>query len=160
MTHQAANTRLSPAVSRGLFTRFVLMDDTIGSETKPKKLSAYECPDCGDLYEDKYDAQTCCSPIKVEAYQCSVCSDIHRSEKRAVSCCPAQDPAMLATCPICATAFGQFGDAADPAMLFEAASCCMTIDLDVATRWSLAYAVRNGSSWIEAIHKFTTGVSA
>ena len=43
----------------------------------------YQCPDCGDLHDDNYDAEQCC-PVHIhELYICPICDEDHMTEKEA-----------------------------------------------------------------------------
>ena len=47
----------------------------------------YQCPDCGDLHDDNYDAEMCC-PVEVhKLYICPICDEGHMTEQEAIKCC-------------------------------------------------------------------------
>jgi transcription elongation factor Elf1 len=60
---------------------------------RPKKATWYECPDCGEKYEDEEDAQLC-HPKEVEeikGYVCGECGLFHECKEDAKNCCIEDD---------------------------------------------------------------------
>ena len=56
---------------------------------KTKKITAYECPECGELHEHQYDAEECCprDVNEMKAYQCIECGYIYEDKEDAEECC-------------------------------------------------------------------------
>lgn len=48
-----------------------------------EKIDAYECPQCGELYESSWDAEHCCETQTRSAYKCSICGDIFKKKDAA-----------------------------------------------------------------------------
>lgn len=79
------------------------------------------------------------SATAVMYYECDECGEHYDSEKEAQDCCAEPTPEC---CPVC------LSEAASPR---DAADCCLWKDLDAATRWRMADAVENGSTWAEQL---------
>lgn len=110
------------AAQRGLYFEYV---PPVLTKARPfaKRVSAYECPDCGDLHRYEMDAEECCEASMREPLT-------------------AHGPEMNCKCPVCATpAFDNF----------DASDCCLWKDLDQPTRWKMAEAVDAGSTWAEQL---------
>jgi predicted RNA-binding Zn-ribbon protein involved in translation (DUF1610 family) len=51
-----------------------------------KNVTAWECPTCGALYLDSWEAEKCCPADYMSAYQCDVCGTIYATRRRALAC--------------------------------------------------------------------------
>ena len=51
-----------------------------------KKIIAFRCSVCGELFERQRQAQACCLPLTVEAFLCS-CGAVFYNELAAAVCC-------------------------------------------------------------------------
>ena len=49
----------------------------------------YRCPSCESIYEEEYDAETCCPRMveKIVAWKCFDCDEIYDNEDSARRCC-------------------------------------------------------------------------
>jgi hypothetical protein len=56
---------------------------------KIKKIKAYMCPYCDDLYDNDCEAEDCCkqSIEQIDAYQCGECDSVFEDKDEAKSCC-------------------------------------------------------------------------
>jgi hypothetical protein len=55
---------------------------------KAKKVVAYECPECGSLYEEENDARDCCYSIEpLDAWECGECFSLYTDKDEAKECC-------------------------------------------------------------------------
>lgn len=62
-----------------------------------QKIDAYECPTCGELYDDPFDASHCCDIETTIAYKCS-CGKIFLRREKAVECENRHQPVVCASC--------------------------------------------------------------
>ena len=54
-----------------------------------KKKTKYKCLNCGNTFDERFDAEDCCIP-KIEEFEVYVCPDCkmeHDTEKEASACC-------------------------------------------------------------------------
>lgn len=56
-----------------------------------KAIEAWQCNDCGAVYECEDEAHECCMPIIIEGFKCPVCFGFHLSESNALTCCPVDE---------------------------------------------------------------------
>lgn len=82
---------------------------------------------------------------EVTMYRCPECYELHEWESDAEKCC---DKTVAANgdkieCPVCHERHESHRDAAD---------CCLWKDIDAPTRWRIADAVENGSTWVEQLN--------
>jgi len=64
-------------------------EEKVEDEVEIEQVDAFQCPDCGAIYEDVVDAQECC-PKEVEsivAYECPKCKTLYEDEDEAKECC-------------------------------------------------------------------------
>lgn len=54
---------------------------------KPER--KWRCGECGDVYDDEFDARDCCPPTVFEVWACPVCDESHDTEEEAETCCEA-----------------------------------------------------------------------
>lgn len=152
--------QIHPAARRGLFTRFVLGDAPEAEAAKPvhpEIVDAYECPECSQLHESEDAARGCCPLPSVTAYACPKCGELHRRKQKAIDCCAADDAPEIDNltkfaCPVCGDIHEAGSEATRIEGAFNAASCCLSSSVDVATRWRIAQAVANRrTSWADAL---------
>lgn len=55
---------------------------------KAKRIEAYKCPHCDEMWEDEQEAIDCCTIIEtVEAWKCSECDQLYEDKEDAKECC-------------------------------------------------------------------------
>lgn len=84
--------------------------------------------------------------IAITRYLCSVCNADYENEVDAKECFGAEEEAGDKRCPVCASKCDDTRDAAD---------CCLWKDIDAPTRWRMADAVDDGSTWAEQLAAYT-----
>jgi predicted RNA-binding Zn-ribbon protein involved in translation (DUF1610 family) len=53
-----------------------------------KKVMAYECPHCSNVFEDEIDAYYCCTSLRDRyMWRCGKCRDLHDKKEDAQACC-------------------------------------------------------------------------
>lgn len=84
---------------------------------------------------------------EVTMYRCNHCDELHDWEEDAEECCAKDLPpgAGDPNCPVCNCEFSDNREASD---------CCLWKDLDAPTRWAMADAVDEGSTWTEQLQTF------
>ena len=89
------STRLSPyTVSNmrrhGFLTALLSAKVRDPEPRRAEEVTAYRCPDCGDLHEDEDDALQCCEPAGHDQdaeIACPVCTVKHIDHREAADCC-------------------------------------------------------------------------
>jgi len=57
---------------------------------KPIKATMFSCPDCGETYEDRWEADDCCpkdTAEEVKGWKCSECDEFYEDKEEAKECC-------------------------------------------------------------------------
>lgn len=49
--------------------------------------TVFECPHCGEQYDDYDEALWCCQSIEIYEYYCLKCGEVYSSATRANNCC-------------------------------------------------------------------------
>jgi len=55
-----------------------------------EEVKGYECPDCGEIFEEEHEAIDCCSENReveeIDRYECTICKNWFETQKDAINC--------------------------------------------------------------------------
>jgi hypothetical protein len=53
-----------------------------------REIVVYQCDGCGKLFDDEYDAASCCVDVEaLDGWECGKCGDLYEDEEDAKECC-------------------------------------------------------------------------